>query len=257
MCLGPIQLTANGAVTTAACGHCMACARRRTLSWTLRLLLELSEHTLSDFVTLTYSPERCVTVLDYRDIELFMKRLRRSTPARVRFFCCGEYGGKTGRPHWHVLLYGHRLPERGLSHIEQWPFGHVFSGEIERNSAMYVCRYTLKSADKSGLPQIVRMSRRPGIGMNAIRRLGSTLAKTIPDMPYVPPVLSYSGKSYWLDRHAYKAMVDAYLNAGGVLDEYAAPWENNWLDSAVKAQPIDHIARQWLKASHGKTSQTQ
>lgn len=251
MCNGPIIITHGGVQQRVPCGHCMRCARRRTMSWTLRLLLEMNEHEFTDFLTLTYRPDMCQETLDAAHFDRFIKRLRKSTPRPVRYFCCGEYGGKTAKPHWHVLLYGVRFQTRGLCHIEQWPHGHAFTGEIERASAEYVARYTLKSAVRSNKPQIIRMSRRPGIGLTSLRRIAELTAKKIPDMEYYPPVMTYQKKSWWLDRRAYDAAVTAYLNAGGVLSFDKAP-NNQLLDDQVKSLPIDTAARQFMRETHGK-----
>ena len=85
---------------------------------------EASLHESNCFVTLTYSDEgiahldRCIDPetgeigagplrsLNKRDIQLFMKRLRKRTGAKIRYLQCGEYGSKTQRPHHHVLLFG-------------------------------------------------------------------------------------------------------------------------------------------------------
>jgi len=254
MCNAPIQINQNQVAVRAPCGHCMACARRRTMSWTLRLLLEMTEHEHTDFLTLTYKPDTCPEKLEEEHFTRFIRALRRSTPTRVRYFCCGEYGGKTGRPHWHVLLFGHRLPVRGLSAIEQWPHGHVYTGEIERASAQYVCRYTLKSAMKDDKPQVIRMSRRPGLGLTTLRSIATQMATKIPDMDYYPPVMTYQRRTWWLDRRAYASCVDAYLNAGGVLSFDVAPCNDLLDDQQPRALPIDAIVRDWVrKTDHGKT----
>lgn len=215
------------------------------MSWTLRLLLEKSEHTLSDFVTLTYDQEHCPDRLSQQDFKLFIKRLRNATQSSVRYFCCGEYGGSTKRPHWHVLVFGVRFRQRGRFLTKLWPFGHVYCGEIAAGSAQYVCRYTLKSMAMERDHEVY-MSRRPGIGMDVLRRISAGLVDRVPDMEYYPPVMSYSSRSYWLDRHAYDACVDSYLNAGGVLTYDRAP-VNDWLDSSVKALPVEHLAKEWLR----------
>lgn len=82
--------------------------------------------------------------------------------------------------------------------------------------------------------------------MNRLREIAAGLASKVPDMPYYPPVLTYKGKPYWLDRHAYQASVDAYMHAGGVLDDDKAP-SNDWLDSNVKSLPLETEAREYLK----------
>lgn len=48
-------------------------------------------------------------LLYYRDIQLFLKRLRKHIfkyyEEKIRFYIIGEYGTKSLRPHWHCLLF--------------------------------------------------------------------------------------------------------------------------------------------------------
>ena len=48
-------------------------------------------------------------LLYYRDIQLFLKRLRKyifkNYDEKIRFYIIGEYGTKSLRPHWHCLLF--------------------------------------------------------------------------------------------------------------------------------------------------------
>ena len=109
---------------TVSCGQCIGCRLERSRQWAVRCMHEASMHTDNCFVTLTYSDEgiahldRCIDPetgeigagplrsLNKRDIQLFMKRLRKRTGAKIRYLQCGEYGSKTQRPHHHVLLFG-------------------------------------------------------------------------------------------------------------------------------------------------------
>ena len=54
-------------------------------------------------------PSFCIPVLNYKDIQLFSKRLRswirRHYKTNVRFFCTAEYGGQRLRPHFHYILF--------------------------------------------------------------------------------------------------------------------------------------------------------
>lgn len=207
--------------------------------------MEQTEHVFTDFITLTYSPEFCPEKLDATHFDAFIRRLRKSIPARVRYFCCGEYGGKTMRPHWHVLLFGHRLPQRGLHTVPEWPMGHVFTGELERRSAQYVARYALKTS--GGDDYLVRMSRRPGIGMRALRFCAAHIAHEVPEMEYFPPVMNFRKRSWWLDRHAYDACVKAYEDAGGVLTHQSAPCRDELDLKSVMSLPVDGAAREYMQ----------
>ena len=186
------------------------------MSWTLRLCLETRDHECSIFLTLTYADNALPEKLDYVDVQKFMRRLRKSSPNGVRFFCCGEYGKKTGRPHWHLMLYGVRPYRMGLCHIRQWPHGGVFIGGITAASAAYTARYSLKSG-KRGDENIVNMSRRPGIGLRRIKEIGSYLATVQPEIDYVPSWLRYGSRIYPLDRSAYDNFTSGYTANGGVV----------------------------------------
>jgi len=95
-------------------------------------------------VTLTYDDKHLPPngALDHRDFQLFMKRLRqhrvrlfrregRPDPPPVKYFMCGEYGGRTGRPHFHAVLLGVQF---GDKYREQSRDGqvNVMSDELDR-----------------------------------------------------------------------------------------------------------------------------
>ena len=73
----------------------------------------------------------CCGVLVYRDLQLFLKRLRKSLSKngttknfKWKFSAVGEYGTRTKRPHFHLLFYGNSdFPEYFRSAIvENWKF---------------------------------------------------------------------------------------------------------------------------------------
>lgn len=113
-CLYPLNLTKiTGERYTVACGRCIACRINRTTEWTTRLLHERSVHQHAVFITLTYSdrflPEQ--GSLSKRDLQLYFKRLRRElermgSESSIRYYACGEYGEKKGRPHYHAIVFG-------------------------------------------------------------------------------------------------------------------------------------------------------
>lgn len=142
------------------CGQCMGCKLDRARDWQTRLAHEASLHESSCFLTLTYSDEflpRDLSV-DVRHVQLFMKRLRKALPVPVRFFCCGEYGEKLQRPHYHMLLFGYDFPDKvpwrktgsgfvtyRSAQLEKiWTFGNCEIGTVTPQSAGYVARYVTK-----------------------------------------------------------------------------------------------------------------
>lgn len=96
------------------CGKCIGCRLERSRKWAMRCVYEASLHAENSFLTLTYSPEFLPEggTLVKRDLQLFMKRLRKTFPGkRIRYFACGEYGENFARPHYHVILFGFSPPD--------------------------------------------------------------------------------------------------------------------------------------------------
>lgn len=149
------------------CGTCVGCKLRRVSDWALRCVHEASLHDRTSFLTLTYRTSRLPpnrSVLK-RDHQIFFKRLRQQlrreykVTHKVRYFLCGEYGARKGRPHYHAVLFGWDFPDRELvpnpkggdnplytsPFLERvWQNGDVRIGEVTPASAAYVARYTLK-----------------------------------------------------------------------------------------------------------------
>lgn len=132
------------------CGHCIGCRLEYSRQWANRCLLEMEYHEQSWFVTLTYDDEHvprrfygapdtgCALPslsLYRRDIQLFLKRLRKSIePQTVRFFGCGEYGPATMRPHYHLILFGLNLDKEDFKFVKMSKSGFPIyrSNLIER-----------------------------------------------------------------------------------------------------------------------------
>lgn len=184
------------------CGRCDHCRLERSRMWAVRCMLEASMYDSNCFITLTFSPENLPAdnSLDVRTFQLFMKRLRKKFGNGIRFFHCGEYGDKYGRPHYHAILFGIDFPDKYLWKLsgdntlyrspileELWPYGHSSIGAVTFESIAYVARYVLKKkfgADSwvdyvdvnTGAirkPEYITMSRRPGIGKTWFDKYGS------------------------------------------------------------------------------------
>jgi len=174
------------------CGKCIGCKLERARQWAVRCMHEASLYERNCFITLTYSDENCPESLRPDDFVLFMKRLRKRFGAGIRFFQCGEYGEKLGRPHHHALLFNHDFDDKRLCSARGgesrlfksetleglWGFGYGFIGSVTFESAGYVARYAMKKVVGPGaadyymgrVPEYLTMSRRPGIGTDWIRK---------------------------------------------------------------------------------------
>lgn len=159
------------------CGKCPACIKRRTSAWSFRLMQEDKASTCSLFLTLTYDPMKVpitrngFATLDKRDVQLFLKRLRKSHPKNVsiKYYAVGEYGGKTKRPHYHIILYNAdtRLIQAA------WSLGHIHYGQVTGASVGYTLKYMMKSGPRipahrndDRIPQFGLMSK--GLGKSYV-----------------------------------------------------------------------------------------
>lgn len=219
-----------------ACGQCVGCKLERSRQWAVRCTHEKQIHEESSFLTLTYRDGELPPgdSLDHRDIQLLLKKLRRHAvrtlprskipPSRrvstrktawrsnyeiqkrlgkikinyLRYYMCGEYGPKTLRPHYHMILFGHWFGDSKKHTVSRsatrdtiyksetlnkiWGKGDCYIGEVTFESAAYVARYIMKKingplaekhyekidADTGEIikrqPEYTRMSLKPGIG---------------------------------------------------------------------------------------------
>lgn len=169
-CLTPIYLSKQDMVVP--CGKCSFCSATRRSDWATRLEYEARLHVCKQFVTLTYANPHLkwkhgVPQLDKRDLQLFFKRVRKAG-MRLRYYAVGEYGSKTFRPHYHVILFGDVSPEVIR---DAWPLGQVHIGTVTQASIQYTLGYIVNKSWKhttGRVPPFSLMSRKPGLGANYI-----------------------------------------------------------------------------------------
>jgi len=184
-----------------SCGRCIGCTLKRSRAWAIRCVHEASLYERNCFITLTYDDEHLPSYgsLVMRHFQLFMKSLRKEFGSGIRYFHCGEYGAKFGRPHYHALLFNFdfddKIPLKGDLFISDtlsrlWGKGYATVGSVSYESAAYVSRYVTKKTfgDRGSLdhralkesnrvpgvlydpkgrplkPEYITMSRRPGLG---------------------------------------------------------------------------------------------
>lgn len=142
----------NGLLASFPCGKCLPCMITKRQALTARLLLEMKSHLHIYFVTLTYSDMDLPPggSLQKRDLQLFLKRLRKNTGLKFKYFACGEYGEKFQRPHYHILIFTDtEIPvqfSRKKASKEEFISGSPFHDNWFASSMVDV-RYLLSSAD--------------------------------------------------------------------------------------------------------------
>lgn len=192
------------------CGHCIGCRLDYSRTWANRCMMELKYHDTACFLTLTYDdkhlpPRNMIVDLDgvvsespvhplvKRDIQLFVKRLRKHYPeVKLRYYAAGEYGSLSVRPHYHMILYGvdfsedrtiYKRTRAGfylynsktldkLWSVNGEQLGYAVVADVSWDTCAYVARYCTKkvgNSDKNiykdyAIPrEFTLMSRKPGI----------------------------------------------------------------------------------------------
>lgn len=188
------------------CGHCIECRLEYSREWADRCLLELDYHQSSYFVTLTYDEEHVpvnkytddfgeihnILTLVKRDVQLFIKRLRRkldyyNKDPTIMYFGSGEYGSHTLRPHYHLIIFGLELDDLELLKRSSlgynyytsdfisscWTKGYSMVADVSWETCAYVARYIMKKQkgenkkiyqEKNFEPEFSVMSLKPAIG---------------------------------------------------------------------------------------------
>lgn len=202
---GPVRLRPplGTATLSLPCGQCIGCRHARAVEWSRRCCHEAAFYENNVFLTLTYDDEHFPPSgsLVPEHLQLFIKRVRKaasrdgpvvSSGEGVRFFACGEYGERTGRPHYHVIFFNlafsdqHKVAKNlyGSDALARlWSYGNATIGEVTAASAAYVAKYNLKSLARNYVTEdgevvvkpFLRMSRRPGLGVRWLERFKGDL----------------------------------------------------------------------------------
>lgn len=202
------------------CSKCRPCRINKVRLWIGRMMLETYEHPASAFVTLTFKPECCPDGLLKKDVQDFIKRLREAIePRKIRYYAVGEYGDKTQRPHYHLVLFG-VSPTEGELISRVWDRGFVCLGTVTTGSLAYTLGYVIKKMTKKGdkrldgrPPEFALMSRKPGIGAGFIDRSleayrGPRGQAAIRSMMWVSESFKTEGKNYTIGRYLKGKLLD-------------------------------------------------
>lgn len=185
------------------CGKCIGCRLEYSRQWANRCMMELNNHEVSYFCTFTYDNKHLpfassvnpdtgeiinTPTLVKKDFQLFIKRLRRAyTKNHIKYYCAGEYGSTTARPHYHAIIFGLDIPDlevykhdsRGYNLYNSewlnniWKKGYVVIGNVTFDTCAYTARYIMKkqSGDNAKIysdlnieKEFALMSSKPAIG---------------------------------------------------------------------------------------------
>lgn len=180
ICVSPVTLKRDGEIVTVPCGKCIECLSRRRKEWSIRLMEEYKVAPSAHFITLTYDDKNLpegdlLPSLCKRDMQLFIKRLRKVAKFRIRYYAVGEYGDKTQRPHYHAIIFGiHYDLNEVYSLVEDaWNLGLIHIGTVSEASVGYVTKYLISNFKDIGArePPFSIMSRRPGLGSDYLIRM--------------------------------------------------------------------------------------
>lgn len=149
----------DGEPVKVACRNCIGCKVDRSKEWSVRIMHEAQLHDENMFITLTYREADLPQDqgLHHSHFQAFMKRLRQYAlrhhgKKRIAYYMCGEYGDKFGRPHYHAIIFGLKMPDikkYGKLYNSQklediWQLGYTSVGTVTLESSAYVARYILK-----------------------------------------------------------------------------------------------------------------
>lgn len=151
------------------CRKCAKCLQFRQMKWRERCLAEIAGANRTWFVTLTFSPVHLAGIIfegqsekgassaarteraAYRHVQRYLKRIRKTTKAEIRYLAVYERGEETGRSHYHLLIHEMTKPVTKAVLEAQWR-SHVHCRLVadlrgSRGAASYITKYATKSLD--------------------------------------------------------------------------------------------------------------
>ena len=177
--------------TPIPCQNCIECRMAKASEWAFRCMKEAQEYKDNVMITLTYDDANLPKgikidsetgecsesyTLDHRDVQLFVKRLRKKYGDNIKVYGCGEYGSDkeymdcrgqlrqaTERPHYHIIFFNLKVDDlefwkmskcewsniqnplfKSKSISKLWNKGHVDLNEVNYETCRYVAGYVMK-----------------------------------------------------------------------------------------------------------------
>lgn len=213
-------------ITSFSCGSCPECLKKKASRWALRAYYEAQEHEHNIAICLTYDQyvhdsrgniigERVSDLsVKKRDVQLFIKRVRKKFGSDIKYIATAEYGKRTHRAHYHVVLFGvtfddcvpYKRSKRGNLIYKSntlnklWKHGICTVDALHVNSA--VARYCTKYAVKDSRDDDTFMLCSQNIGMRGMLRDFNGKSYIVEGREYpIPREIWYEfiGKKYRFD----------------------------------------------------------
>lgn len=200
-CIHPISTAGPKGPILVACKQCLPCRIQKQRQLTLRCLLENQSGLSAQFLTLTFSDDPGIG--SYKPFQMFMNRLRtwntrQSNALPIRYLGCGEYGKRTGRFHYHALVWNSLEATSRTWQEQLWPLGFAHIGTVTPSSISYTVRYTLKFQEPGREP-VQGWSKSPPLGGVTMRALGEKYRSQGHVLQGPPSVLRMDGSTYPVD----------------------------------------------------------
>lgn len=169
------------------CSTCIGCIKAHAQAWAFRCHLEGQRLPYNAFATLTYDNAHLPFTLNWAHGQKFLNSLRQMLATRnlpkIRYFASGEYGSRTQRPHYHLILFGlNALGAANHTMVQNaWGRGQIRLEPLTPARIAYCAGYTDKKSDdrfrsvahadpqtgEAWQPPFIKMSRNPGLGSHA------------------------------------------------------------------------------------------
>lgn len=98
--------------------------------------------------SVTYKGQKALSFAPIRDIQLFLKRVRKQLSSisdeKIKYFCVSEYGPEHLRAHWHLLIYFNcpKLKTEIKNVINTcWQYGFTCASFSRRSTSSYLASY--------------------------------------------------------------------------------------------------------------------
>lgn len=222
--------------------------------------------TSSHFITLTYDTKYVpISANGYmelckRDLQLFFKRLRKISEGNstipIKYYAVGEYGGKTKRPHYHIILFNAELDNIQPA----WSRGHIYYGKVSGASVGYTLKYMMKhkkNRNPPGLqPEFAIMSK--GLGVAYLESMANWHAEHITERMFctleggqkIAMPRYYKDKLYFdLERAAVRAVYEIQLHEIGLKKLAKQTTKTIWNEQQAIDAAFDKMYRSAIKTT--------